>query len=311
LVALDYGVATRRVGWAAASLPIAALTALTHFGSAVVAPFVLAPLVVLARARRWLLLALALGLAVLLAVPYLVHQVQTGWADVKNVRYYASSVPAVIDTQALEYALSLSTGWGRLRVADVLPPTDGLPSWLLDTAALVATLLLGMAVVVAVWQALPGGVRNWPPRRIRLVGLLVWLVLPVLATTRHSLPLQPHYYLILVPAPALLIGFLCQWLLARLGRWASSTVLTGVAVVLAVQVATVGRLLEFVDSKYEPCYGAPVRLTEDIAQQARSRISCAARSRALIWRGLARLASALSSRLLPRAAAVCWRLFRI
>jgi hypothetical protein len=303
LVALEYGVVCRRARWAAASLPIAALTALMHFGGVVVVPFALAPVVVLLRARRWFLLAVGLGLAAALVVPYLVHQAQTGWADVKNVRYYASSVPAVIDTQALEYALSLSTGWGRLRVADVLPPTDGLPSVPLDVAAVLATALLGLAVVAALWQVLAGarrdaaggrgdppggrgdsarglgeaatgpadsarGLGEWPAQRIRLTGLLVWLVLPVLLTTRHSLPLQPHYYLILVPAPALLIGFLCQSLLARLGRWGSSFVLAALAVVLVVQVASIGRLLEFVATQYEPCYGAPVRLTQDIGAQA-------------------------------------------
>jgi hypothetical protein len=153
-------------------------------------------------------------------------------------------------------------------VADVLPPTDGLPAGLLDATALVATLLLGLAVVVAVWQVLPGGLRAWSPRRVRLLGLLIWLVLPVLATTRHGLPLQPHYYLVLVPIPALLIGVLCQWLLARLGKWAASGALIALAVVVVVQVATIQRLLDFVATRYEPCYGAPVRLTEDIAQQA-------------------------------------------
>jgi hypothetical protein len=208
-----------------------------------------------------------------MAVPYLLHHVQTGWEDVKNVRYYASSVAVSIDTQGLGYALSLATGWGGLRVADVLPPADGLPAPIWDAAALIATLLLGVSVVVAVCQVLPGGLKGWPAGRIRLAGLLVWLMLPVLATTRHSLPLQPHYYLALLPVPFLLIGMLCQWLLALRLRAPLVRVLLGVAlaavgVVVGVQVVAVARLLEYVATRYEPCYGAPLRLTEDIGRQA-------------------------------------------
>jgi hypothetical protein len=265
LVGLEYGVVRGRARWAAASLPIGVWTALTHFGGVVVVPLLVAPVVVLARARRWLLLVVGGVLAVGLTAPYVLHQVETGWADVKNVRYYASSVPATVDSQGLEYALSLSTGWGRLRVADVLPPTDGMPAQVLDIAAVLATALLGAAILLALWQVALGGARA---SRVRLVGLLVWLVLPVLATTRHSLPLQPHYYLVLVPVPALLVGFLCQWLAARGARVALGVVLAGLTAVLLVQVATVVRLLDFVATDYEPCYGAPVRLTEDVARQA-------------------------------------------
>jgi hypothetical protein len=56
----------------------------------------------------------------------------------------------------------------------------------------------------------------------------------------------------------------------RLVRTLAGLAVSAVVLVGGVQVVAVGRLLEYVATQYEPCYGAPLRLTEDVARQATS-----------------------------------------
>ncbi len=60
------------------------------------------------------------------------------------------------------------------------------------------------------------------PYRCGLLVLLVWQIFPLLYLSRHTLVLFPHYFIILMPGPFILIGILlaksADWFRAR-GQW--------------------------------------------------------------------------------------------
>jgi hypothetical protein len=259
--ALELGVLQRRAWWAAVTFPIVLLGAGVHYAFLVLAPLLLAPAVVLVRDRRWLPLATGLLLALLITVPVDVHLVRTNFEDYRNLRY-RGSFPAAVDLDGLGYTLGVSTGWATPLVAEVVPLDHGLPEPVGQAATLLETALLGGALVVALGWALQRGTP--PAERSRLAAVVVWLLLPAALTTRHSMLLQSHYYLLTIPAVFLLIGLGAEWLrrqVAALG-WA---VLAVVLPLAAVQTVGVLELFDRLATTYEPCFDVPLGATRDRA----------------------------------------------
>ena len=83
----------------------------------------------------------------------------------------------------------------------------------------------GASYVATLWWQ---RVRNWvsdlqgSPYRCGLLVLVVWQVFPLVYLSRHTLVLFPHYLIILMPGPFILIGILLtrsvDWFRAH-GRW--------------------------------------------------------------------------------------------
>jgi hypothetical protein len=108
--------------------------------------------------------------------------------------------------------------------------------------------------------------------RVRLAALLVWIGLPILLTLRHAFDLHDHYFLLLYPAPFILIGGGLAWLAARRHAWARAGLLCGLAAVAAtsvVQAATVADMYADLDRAFEPCYDLPLTGSQAVAEDAR------------------------------------------
>jgi hypothetical protein len=256
--------------WAWLAYPIAALASMIHFSFLTLGPVLLAPTIGLARARRWWPLALGAGVAVLLMLPFLAHEQRIGWLDYPTLRYELSRHATRVDTQGLEFVLGLITGLGAETLAGVQvgrlapPPLLVLPA-VLETALL----LVGLALALA---RLSGRLTTPSLTRRRLLALLIWTSLPILLTLRHAFDLHDHYFLLVYPAPFLLIGAAFAWLAPRRDVWARPVLAGGIAAVLAtsvVQLATVAGMYAALDRSFEPCYDLPLAGSEAVAQDVR------------------------------------------
>jgi hypothetical protein len=394
-IALDLAVANRRVWWAAATFPLLALAAGVHPSAATLAPLLLAPAVVLLHARRWRPLVVGCALAGLTGVPYALHEIQTRWVDVANIRYYAS-LHTWFDLDSVRYAVGLATGLAAQNDPAVPQFGRAFPNGFVQVAAALEMALLLAAIVFALVAIVPrrrariigsreriitspkrtvrgpertatspepgatapngtlspsrpnsaahvrpapipepGGTQprgtppgdapprgtppgdapprdaspgdapprdaspgDAPPRdaspgdtqpddaspgchRARLAGLLLWLALPIALTVRHTLPLQSHYYLVLYPAPFLLIGAGLSCLvqranpsrivaaserLARLAPLARGAAVGALAVTLAIQTTAVVSVMRFMGAGNDACFG-PLLPTAESAER--------------------------------------------
>jgi hypothetical protein len=250
-VALDLAIVDRRYVWAAAAFPIATLGVLVHPSFLPLGAVLIAPLVLLVRARQWAHLLGAVVVSAGLTIPSIIYEVETHWQDYPNVRYYAS-LHTFVDLDSARLALAVATGLGAGKDRAVPPASAFFPKPLLDAATLVQVVLLGFALLLAL--AAIFGVRLHEPRatRIRLAGLLAWIALPIVFSIRHWLPLQVHYLFPITPAPFLLIAYGAR---ARTWLLVSGAVLA----VGVVQAASVGvGLAHLAQLAGEPCFANPL-----------------------------------------------------
>jgi hypothetical protein len=266
-LALDQAVVANRMAWAVGTFPIFAIGLQMHFSIGVLAPLLLAPSAVLMIHRRWRLLALGVALAVLATTPYLTYVYQSGGADFQALQSILSRTVR-FDGAGADYVVGMTTGWDHWYVLNV--HVEHLVSGrIAATAGRLETVLLALGLVVAlVSAAVPGIARR--DRRLRFAGLLLWLGLPPLLTIRHAVPLYEHYYVIVLPAAALLIaGGIC-WLADRPGVWRRPLLGIGLASLIAVasiQAFMVVRLLDYVTVAYEPNYGPPLARSAALTQE--------------------------------------------
>lgn len=258
-VALDLGVLGGRAWWAAASLPILMLGVGVHYIFLLLAPFVLLAVLALARRRQWLPLGVGLLAAALLTLPLYFHLRATDFQEYRDFRY-KSTLPAAVDLDGLRFVLRAPSGWDA-PVAEVLPLSDVLPRPLADALPDLALALLLGGVLLALVRLL----RPAAPR-VRLAGLLMWLLVPAALTVRHSADLHPHYFLMTVPAAFLLIGAGAAQVVGGARRVAARRLLVmGGAALVAVNCLAVGRLLDRVATAPAGCYGAPLPVARQTA----------------------------------------------
>jgi len=276
-VALDLAVIERRAWWAAVTFPVAVLAVLVHPAFATLLPVLCVPLVLLVIWRRWLPLVLGLGLAACMTVPTLLYGAQTHWVDVANMRYY-SSLHTWIDLEAVRCALVAATGLAAPAEVTAPPFDHALPAWLVQAGAGLATILLAGALVLGLFLL----VRARGATRLRLIGVLLWMLLPVVLTIRHTLPLHTHYFLIAYPAIFLLLGFAAAWLLRRSGIFARSLVAVCVALLVVLQSVEVTRGLSVAAATYDPCYGRPLNTEQSVEREIVDVASRAGSTRAAV-----------------------------
>jgi hypothetical protein len=90
---------------------------------------------------------------------------------------------------------------------------------------------------------------------VRLVGLLLWLVLPVVLTVRHSLDLHTHYFLVTYPAVFLIIGVAASWLFKHGNVVVRSLTAASMACLGVLQSAEITRGLDIAAANNDACYG--------------------------------------------------------
>ena len=265
-LALDSGVVQRRFRWAAATFPIAVLATLVHLSFAVLLPLLIAPLVVLVRARRWAMLAAGLALAVLVCLPTIVYEQRVGWEDYRDFRHFQSQRSAT-NLVGPGFALEVTTGWGAQTLVNVPIEAFTAPE-LVHIAAAIELGLLLVAVAIAGVRIVRGGAATDSSTRMRLALLLAWLALPMVLTLRHAMLLYPHYFLVLLPAPFLLIGSAAQFVGSqpvRFARIGMASFVVAMTIVVVLQAQTTIRLFDHLTTSFAPCYGMPLARTREIA----------------------------------------------
>src|SRR5579885_243481 len=238
IAALFWGVVERRSGWFAVALPLLGLLLHLHLLALyLIVPLLLA-LVLAYKTVRWRDVILGVVLSLGSFLTYFIWEIGVHFADI-SILLDAWHQPAHIDGQALSDYLELvgvpaSQLAGPQTTLAWLTPLLRWERWgligLLLAGFLLAFLGLGWRQVRVMnasrfpepaspvpakfsfspWQRLRD---EWSalaasPQRAGLLLLLTWQIVPVLLMTRHSVDLQFHYMLFLLPGPFILIGLL-------------------------------------------------------------------------------------------------------
>ena len=247
LAALLAGLAERRRhSFTLACLWFAVLY-LLHPQAVALLPLLLALAVVQWRRHGLVWLLPGVGLALLLAAPYLWDESQHGFASLLSA-LNAAGGEASIDPTALNFAFALASGSG-LAAAPADASLAGLAAQLLPWAALVGSLLVVAGLLVAacrVWAYLRRGGNGG--KALPYLVALCWCALPVLVSTRHALLVQPHYFIVIYPLPFIAAGLAVEACLhtGRQAGWARRVLPTRalaavvVAVLLLLGVAQAG-----------------------------------------------------------------------
>jgi hypothetical protein len=145
------------------------------------------------------------GLGAITAVPFAVHQLQTGWPLLQAFRQLPESV---WDPRAIGLAWEAITGRGIQVMAGDGQAAVSLVPQMARSFDLVGWLVVGSALVL-VWRT----ARGWKApdaarRRAARVDLVLvsWLVVPILFNLQHSLDLHLHFFALILPAAFLVIG---------------------------------------------------------------------------------------------------------
>jgi 4-amino-4-deoxy-L-arabinose transferase-like glycosyltransferase len=244
IFALFWGVVDRRKGWLFPALVLLGILVQLHETTIILSvPFLAALLLAPGTVR---LRDLALGLASLLLIfsTYLLWEFYTKFADL-NTLLQLSTLPAHIDIHALnyyrlflnpydtiptdahtlEYKLIPLLEW--LRPFMVILITCGFATTIMGVIQLPHLRKGGSGVVEGggrsrrpVWRALQKLRTLWvewraTPQRCGYLLLLTWQIVPILILSRHSVPVFPYYFLVVMPGPFIIIGLF----LSTLVRW--------------------------------------------------------------------------------------------
>jgi hypothetical protein len=261
-IALDRAIVGGRLAWAVAAFPIFTIGAQMHASLGVLAPLLLAPAAALLLHRQVRYLVLGIGLSVLSALPYLIYTFQTNWTDIQALRSSLTR-PGLLNLDGAARIVGLTGGWDNWYVEGVHLEFL-LPGRIASTPGRVETFLLGLGLAVA--AVLMVGRRLSTTQRLRLAGVLLWLLLPALLTIRHAVPIYDHYFLFVPPAGALLIGVGIQWLANRSWRLGVLAVamLVGIA---SIQTLMILRELDYLAFGYAPGYGPTLAHSEEMARE--------------------------------------------
>ena len=257
---------------------------LIHPAAVVYAPLLLLVYAIFWRRLGWrpLLLGGTLGLAV--AAPFLYYESQRGFVSFANY-LGVSSAPSRMDLEALKYIVTMAS-------AQYFPTMMGFGirgSWTLPDQTVqngLANLLLYAGLAFAAWQVLAKiggrGRSDWE----KYLLLLLWFVVPVAASARHSIELFPHYFVGIYPLQFVLIavalaeaGDLARLIGARLGLdlgRAAVAAIVGLSVYLGLsQLLYFRTYVDYVERQGpQGAYGVPLlhsQLAVDTLRDLRAR----------------------------------------
>ncbi|HTK10743.1 MAG TPA: glycosyltransferase family 39 protein [Ktedonobacteraceae bacterium] len=234
------GVIERKRGWFAPALLLAGFIFQLHTTAVLlIAPLFVAILLAPGTIRKRDIVLGILGLLLVYA-PYIAWEFSVHFQDIREL-FSSGKTQAHIDSQALY--------WYRTYIDpyDGVKPNPGTIlsrlTWLLDWVTPVMYLLLTGAMLFAVGRGLWSRRtekdasapslwhKGWDwwlrlrasPYRCGLLVLFTWQIIPLVAFTRHSLPIFRHYVMFTMPGQFILIGLfialIAHWFQARGGIW--------------------------------------------------------------------------------------------
>lgn len=180
------------------SVVLFALATQLHLTAIALAPLWVFALVMPGQRRRRVLFgAIGVGVAVLLYAPYLLWQADQGWPTLNRP---SPNFGGAWSWEALYLARETVTGQPYLAMASL-----GDYAWLADGWHRVLRRLLTLALIVGVLRLIVAVFRD-PSRRWPALFVLGWLILPVAAFLRPSVPVHTHYFITCLPAAMMTIA---------------------------------------------------------------------------------------------------------
>lgn len=241
ILLLFRGAVAHRQGWFGFAIFLLGLLFQLH-GSALllVVPLFVA-LVVAPSTVRWRDVVLGLLLLLLIYAPYLLWEASVHFQDI-SVLFNTTGRPSKFDVQALTFYQSLLSPYNLLSISSRSLLFPFLPwfkvIWWVTTALVIGGAVLALGRVIDLRSApdreyASGNrafrrVRSWwsdfcaSPYRCGLSILLSWQIVPLLALMRHSIVLYPHYFIMFMPGPFILVGFFVVEAIGwfrRAGQW--------------------------------------------------------------------------------------------
>lgn len=270
IMLLFRGAVSRRGGWFAPALVLFGFLVQLHGSSTMLAAILLLAWVLAPATVRWRDVWLGVLLLFLIYAPYIWWEVSSNFSDV-SILLNQSHQSSQVDNQALLFYLQFLGTYNDPfypgAFFTVVAPFVGWVIYVMTGLLVLAVCLVGSIVfrisgrdgqvlsfpqgkVIRLWN----GVRRWfgalraDPYCCGLLLLLIWQIVPLLYLSRHSIHLYPHYFIVLMPGPFLLIGFLLaccvNWLRQREHRWKLARMgLYGLVVLLVVALGTSSTVL--------------------------------------------------------------------
>jgi 4-amino-4-deoxy-L-arabinose transferase-like glycosyltransferase len=238
---LFHGAVARRQGWLGPALFLLGLLLQLH-GSALllVVPLLIA-VAVAPYTVRWRDVSLGLLLLLVIYAPYILWEILVHFHDI-SVLFDATKQSSSIDLQALMLYQSLLSPYNvlsmssRSLLAPFVPLFNGI--WWVMTALVMGSAVSALGLILALRPTSDqvGGSGNVAFEQIKLWWralcaspyccglsvLLAWQIVPLLSLLHHSIVLHPHYFIMFMPGPFILVGIFVTeaivWL-RKHGRW--------------------------------------------------------------------------------------------
>ena len=285
LLALFWGVVERRKGWLFPALFLWGLLLQLHATAGLLlAPFLIA-ILLSPGTIRWRDVCLGLLSLLIIYAPYLLWEISSQFYDVR-ILLEQPYMPSQVDNLAITYYQFFVTPYTTvITESQLFANTNSVlfPYFrqLSQLTPLFSGLVIAGAVMVLVQAAWPRATGQAPtanvqvkirvlqsivdwwatllasPYRCGLWVLLVWQVVPLLLLSRHTLPIYPHYLIILMPGQYIFIGLF----LANVMRWVRGSgwwrtcvryAAIGITCLLIVSqcVGSTGTVMDFVRGNY-------------------------------------------------------------
>ncbi|HET7091720.1 MAG TPA: hypothetical protein VFL17_24065 [Anaerolineae bacterium] len=258
-----------------------------HYSGLWLLPVTLAWMIVFARRLKWRSALAAVALFAATFAPFVVADALNGAPNLNRLLLVAQGAP-VVDGEALRLAWLMVTGQEIHSLAGPQEFTNYLASVPGGETGFALVAGIGVLVVAGAAIALVDVIRATRRRSLdepaaAAFMMLTWLALPVLLQTSHSLPIFIHYFIVLNPAPYLLMGTVYVRLAESLhdasrassrgGRHVASVVRWGfialVVLVASLQALQTIALQQFVAGRATPGgFGTPVGTLAQIAADA-------------------------------------------
>lgn len=240
-------------------------------------PITLLLLIVKWRKISWPALLISAGIGLWIFLPYTLDQIHRGWPDIKIAVHLARS-DAILDAQALQLAWMMTVGSHIHSLAGPDAFRDYLatvPNWTFLLTAEGLLIVGGAGWLIG--SALRSSANPDVPERPVALFLLLWTLIPILLLTRHTIPVYPHYFLVLFPAPYLMAGAAVQalwrWARARTPSWLQSVsfvIPLALGAIALFQTLLVLSMLRFVASHPTSAFGVPLSYRITVARQVQA-----------------------------------------